>query len=686
MSAVRARRSRSTVLTAATLGVLLATGAVLSSPAAYASQAPAAATAPAEGTATAPAAPATADKPSLKVNAPATVGRGGQPVEFTETITNPGTTEASFTLRIGTSGAGPIATHAIKVDYRDADGTWKPVADTVPGLTVAAGATRTVQLRLTTELAAYWSNQDSTVTLSSAVLDATGTTVLDGSTDQVAAKALTVQVKDAPTTAVAGGAPVEFDVTVTNPSASRYTTVDKVVEADKHSTLQVRKADGTWENITGTPSSQPGSDRVTYHLTDDRTIAAGSSDTRHVRFAFTADAPLGTAYIHPWAMVDQGSGAMQAIVGPQFVAIDVTAAPATAKPALTVQEPSSIGFGGEPVEFSETVTNPGTAEAPFTLKLNVSNVHARVRDAFAIEYRDADGTWKPVELTFEQSDRTFNFSGKVTGLTVPAGATRTVQLRLAAVGNNDAGGYNQPTKLYSAVVDPAAEDTVLAEATKDVAVKSLAVQLRNAPTTAVVGGAPVEFDVTVDNPSASRFGKLATILWVDPHSVLEMQKADGAWETVPGTPGPQSGGPARYLLSGDGLAAGATITKHVRLAYTAEAKVGQTFVNPSALINEGTAHAADAGPQGSAIQLTAATADTSGVDTGPVIRTTYTTGTADETDTTGTTGTTGTTAQLAGGQLAHTGSDGVIRTAAGAAALLVSGIGALFVARRRRSA
>lgn len=354
---------------------------------------------------------------------------------------------------------------------------------------------------------------------------------------------------------------------------------------------------------------------------------------------------------------------------------------------MTIQEPSSIGFGGEPVEFSETVTNPGTAEAPFTLKLNVSNVHARVHDAFAIEYRDADGTWKPVELTFKQSDRTFNFSGKVTGLTVPAGATKTFQLRLAAVGNNDASGYNQPTKLYSAVVDPAAEDTVLAEDTKDVAVKSLAVQLKNAPTTAVVGGAPVEFDVAVNNPSASRFGKLATILWADPHSVLEMQKADGTWETVTGTPGPQVGVLVRYLLSDDALAAGTTITKHVRLAYTAEAKVGQTFVNPSAHINEGTAHAASAGPQGTAIQLTAAPADTSGIGTGPAIRTTYTTGTADETDTAATTGTTGTTGtQLAGGQLAHTGSDGVIKTAAGAAALLVSGIGALFVARRRRSA
>ncbi|MER8100838.1 hypothetical protein [Kitasatospora sp. NPDC094016] len=684
MPVVRTRRSRSTVLTAATLGVLLATGAVLSSPAAYAAQAPAAATAPAEGTAKA--AEATADKPSLKVNAPATVGRGGQPVEFTETITNPGTTEASFTLRIGTSGAGPISTNAIKVDYRDADGTWKPVADKVPGLTVAAGATRTVQLRLTTELAAYWSNRDSTVTLSSAVLDAAGATVLAESTDQVAAKAISLQIKNAPTTAVVGGAPVEFDVTINNSSASRYTNVDKIVEADQHSTLQVQRADGSWENITGTPGTRTTADRVTYHLSGDQNMAPNETFTRHIRLTYTADAPIRMDYLHVWAVLDLGSRYVPETVGPQYVEINLTAAPATAKPALTIQEPSPIGYGGEPVEFSETVTNPGTAEAPFTLKLNVSNGHARVRDAFAIDYRDADGTWKPVELTFKQSYRTFDFSGKVTGLTVPAGATKTVQLRLAAVGNNDTSGYNEPAKLYSAVVDPAAEDTVLAEAAKDVAVKSLAVQLKNAPTTAVVGGAPVEFDVTVDNPSTSRFGKLATILWIDPHSVLEVQKADGAWETVPGTPGPQSGGYVRYLLSGDGLAAGATITKHVRLAYTAEAKVGQTFVIPSALINEGTAHVSSAGPQGSAIQLTAATADTSGVDTGPVIRTTYTTGTADETDTAGTTGTTGTAAQLAGGQLAHTGSDGVIKTAAGAAALLVSGIGALFVARRRRSA
>lgn len=233
-----------------------------------------------------------------------------------------------------------------------------------------------------------------------------------------------MQVKDAPTTAVAGGAPVEFDVTVTNPSASRYTTVDKVVEADKHSTLQVRKADGSWENITGTPSSQPGSDRVTYHLTDDRTIAAGSSDTRHVRFAFTADAPLGTAYIHPWAMLDQGPGAMQAIVGPPVLtaatlgvllatgavlsspaayaaqaptAATAPAAPAAQatadKPALKVNAPATVGRGGQPVEFTETITNPGTTEASFTLKIGTSGTNSVSAYAIKVDYRDADGTW-----------------------------------------------------------------------------------------------------------------------------------------------------------------------------------------------------------------------------------------------------------------------------------------------------
>ncbi|MET8627689.1 LPXTG cell wall anchor domain-containing protein [Kitasatospora sp. NPDC004669] len=692
---MRARRSRSTVLTAATLGVLIATGAVVASPAAYAADAPAAATASATPTATptaeptatptaTPTAKATADKPSLQVDAPASVGRGGEPVEFTEAVTNPGTTEATYKLKITTSGAGPAAPNAIKVDYRDADGTWKPVTDTVSGLTVAAGATKTVQLRLTTELAAYWSNVDSTVTLNSAVLDQDGAVLVE-SAKQVAAKAITLQVKDAPTTAVAGGAPVEFDVTIGNRSASGYTNVDKIIEADKHSTLQVRKADGGWQNLTGTPGTNPTvADRVTYHLADDRNMAPGETFTKHVRLAYTADAPLGTDYIHPQAVLDTGSGHAPSVVGPQYVQIKVTAAPVSTTPTLSVQEPASVGLGGAPVEFTETVTNPGTTEAPFTLRLNAANAAFRQHGAVTLEYRDADGTWKPIELAQALGDRTWNFTGQVTGLTVAPGATKTLQLRLATPGNNDLNGYNGSIKLYSAVVDPA-ENTPVAETTKDVAVKSLAVELKNAPTTAVIGGAPAEFDVTVGNPSASAFDKVTPILSADAHSTLQVQKADGSWQDVTSTPARQSGGPVSYRFGTEPLAANGSTTKHVRLAYTAGAAVGQTFVNPVAAVNEGTDNATASGPQGTTIELTAAPAGSTNNGTATAVKAGFTTASGSDSGTTGTTGTTDTT-QLAGGELAHTGSSGMLQSLTGAAALLASGIGAVFFARRRRNA
>ncbi|GAA2840694.1 LPXTG cell wall anchor domain-containing protein [Kitasatospora sp. CM 4170] len=705
----RSRRSRSTVLTAATLGVLLATGAVVSAPAAFAAEVPPAATAPATTAPSAPAAPVAkaapaapaakaadeagkaadeAGKPQLTVNPPASIGHGGQAVEFTETITNPGTAEASFALKLDASAPGARGTGRISIEYRAADGSWKPVAlafasphftGEITGVTVAAGATKTVQLRIAAPLYNDWGNWDSPVTLSSAVLDPAAKTVLAESTKEFTAKALTVQTKNAPTGMVAGGAPAEFDITFTNASASRYTDVDKVVEADGRSTLQVQKADGSWENITGEPSRQPGSKQVTYHLTEDKTLAPGGSDTRHVRLAFAADAPLGKAYINPLA-VQHIPGYMDAARGPQYVEINLTAAPVAGKPELTVKEPSSIGYGGAPVEFTETVNNPTGTAVPFTLKLKASNVHARVRDAFSIEYRDTDGTWKPVELTYSQSAWAFDFSGKITGLDVAANTTKTVQLRLAAVGNNDAGGYNQPVKLYSAVVDPA-ESTVFAETTKDVTVKSLAVQLKNAPTTAVAGGAPAEFDITVNNPSASSFAKVATLLYADAHSTLQVQKADGTWENVTATPSRQSGGPVSYRVGNDDLAANAGTTKHVRLAFTAEAKLGKTFINPVAAINEGTTHATTAGPQGSQIELTSApeatgtTGTTGNGTTGTVRNAGFTTST-----------TGGTTSAAVGGELAHTGSDGMEKAAMGAGALLLAGIGALFASRRRRSA
>ncbi|MFI9360642.1 LPXTG cell wall anchor domain-containing protein [Kitasatospora sp. NPDC053057] len=684
---MRARRSRSTVLTAATLGVLLATGAVVASPAAYAADAPAAtatATASAE-----PTAKATADKPSLQVNAPATVGRGGEPVEFTEAVTNSGTTDASFKLRVNaTTDASPLAYQVIKVDYRDADGTWKPVTDTVPGLTVGAGATKTVQLRLTTGLHAYWTDRVSTVKLSSAILDATGSTVLAESTKEVSAKYVTLEVGNAPTTAVVGGAPVEFDVTIKNPSASRFTNVAKVLQADKYSTLQMQKADGSWETLTGTSLPHADGD-LSYQLAGDQNMAPGETFTRHLRLGFTGDAKIGTTYVHPMALLDQGSDYAPVIVGPQYIAINLTGSAL----GLSVQEPASIGNGGQPVEFTETVTNAGSSDAPFNLKLDASNPAARSDGRIALESRDADGAWKPVGLTFQQQPDGFHFIGSLAGVTVPAHGTKTVQLRLAAPLNSDWAGQSGTVKLTSSVLDTTGQH-VLADSTKDVALKALDVQTKGAPTSAAPGGAPAEFDVTVANPSASAYDNVSPVVQADRRSTLQVQKADGSWENITGVPTTQPGADqvVYHLTADKNLPAGASVTKHVRLAFTTDAPIGRTYVNTWAVLGEDSGSPAFIGPQGFPVDVTATPAGSTGegaADSGTTaVKAGLTTTSGGGSNATGTSaGTTDTTdTQVAGGTLAHTGSDGMLAAAAAAAGLLASGIGAIFFARRRRSA
>ncbi|MFE3498276.1 LPXTG cell wall anchor domain-containing protein [Kitasatospora sp. NPDC059160] len=682
---MRARRSRSAVVTAATLGVLLATGAVVAAPAAYAADAPAA-TASAE-----PTAQAAADKPSLQVNAPETVGRGGEPVEFTEAVTNPGSTDATFKLRVkATTDASPLAYQVIKVEYRDTDGTWKPVTDTVPGLDVAAGTTRTVQLRLTTGLHAYWSDRVSTVTLSSAVLDATGGTVLAESTKAVSARYVTMTVGNAPTTALVGGAPVEFDVTIANPTASRFTNVSKVVTASKYSTLQMQKTDGSWQTLTGTSLPHADGD-LRYLLADDRNLAPGETFTRHLRLAYNGDAPIGSTTVHTWAELDMGSGYSPTYVGPQYIAINLVGSPL----GLSVQEPSSIGNGGgKPVEFTETVTNASSSDTQFNLKLDASNPAARSDGRLALESRAADGTWNPVGLTFTQQPDGFHFIGSLTGVTVPANGTKTVQLRLSAPLNNDWAGLNGTVKLASTVLDKAGQST-LASSTKDIALKALTVQAKGAPTNAVPGGIPAEFDVNFTNPSASAYDNVSQVVQADRRTTLQVQKADGSWENITGVPTSQPGADqVLYHLSADkNLPAGSTVTRHVRLAFTDDAPIGRTYVNTWAVLGEGSDYPAFVGPQGFPVDVTSTPAGGSDKGTGTAVKAglTTTTGGGSSTTSTGTTADstgTGTTTdtQLAGGSLAHTGSDGMLASAAAAAGLLASGIGALFFARRRRNA
>ncbi|MFD0345077.1 LPXTG cell wall anchor domain-containing protein [Kitasatospora aburaviensis] len=390
-----------------------------------------------------------------------------------------------------------------------------------------------------------------------------------------------------------------------------------------------------------------------------------------------------------------------AVVGPQYIQVEIT----SQAPTLAVQAPASIGNGGQPVEFTQTVTNPGSTEATYVLEFDVSNPAARGEGRLAMDLRDADGTWKPVLTAFRKQNDGFHFQGGRANMTVPAGATRTFQLRLSAPLNNDWAGLSGTVKLSSSVREQTGQ-YVIAESTKDIALKALDVKVKDAPTTAVAGGDPVEFDVTVTNSSSSRYNNAHPAVMADRNSALQVQEADGSWHDVTGIPGRQSDGPVTYYLTEDqNLAADASVTKHVRIAFTSLAPAGTTSVNPVVVLGadepNGTAYV---GPQGFPVDLTeAASGATTGATGTGTVRTGTGTGTGAHTavtaglitthaggsdnapGSTGTTGSSGTT-RTAGGELAHTGSDGTLKAALGAGSLLAGGIGAVLFARRRRTA
>lgn len=70
------------------------------------------------------------------------------------------------------------------------------------------------------------------------------------------------------------------------------------------------------------------------------------------------------------------------------------------KMTLSVDAPARIGLAGGPVEFTETIGNTGTGYVPDILELEAAAGAGMPSDGLSIDYRAADGSWKPVELTF----------------------------------------------------------------------------------------------------------------------------------------------------------------------------------------------------------------------------------------------------------------------------------------------
>ncbi|MER6361321.1 hypothetical protein [Kitasatospora sp. NPDC001527] len=248
----------------------------------------------------------------LKVNAPAAVGGAGQPVEFTETITNTGSQKADYHLHLRVTSDGQVASdHAIVIDYRDpAKGTWKSVpltADSTGGLAydgevprafeIPAHSSVTLRLRIGVPMGLPHNGASNgwvqSVALESRLGIGARGAAADIVTKGIKVRNISPSLSRVPATAVAGGAPIEFDAVVKNSTPSNYINVANTLFVDPHATVQVRRPNGTWTTLKkvykGIPDDNPG----VYLQGRDSSLRANSTTTVRVRVSYDATTPLG---------------------------------------------------------------------------------------------------------------------------------------------------------------------------------------------------------------------------------------------------------------------------------------------------------------------------------------------------------------------------------------------------------
>lgn len=347
-----ARKARSSIAVAGT-GVLLAAAVLALAPVASA-------------------APADSGPPSLAVStaAPAEIGAAGQSVPFTTTVTNTGPNDTSFVRLIyridATTGVMP---DAVSLQYRLGGTAWHQVpltyADDVfsgevpQTFPLAAGASRTVQMRLGMPMGTPH-NGDSNggtrqVKMTTMVSYGASGAAIGEDHDTVKVDGLSTALSGVPRTAVAGGPPVTFTASVTNPSNSAYTNVTDVLFTNRHTSVQVLRS-GHWTTLKPlTSTAEP--DVYGYDVIGkDASMAPHSRTTVTVRLTYRKDAPLGATTVNPCAIVNEGSG--EPFRGSTDCGAFTTI---TVKAPGSSSTPSSPGTPSSPASPSTTPTPTATA-------------------------------------------------------------------------------------------------------------------------------------------------------------------------------------------------------------------------------------------------------------------------------------------------------------------------------------
>ncbi|MFF2141326.1 LAETG motif-containing sortase-dependent surface protein [Kitasatospora sp. NPDC058190] len=275
----------------------------------------------------------------------------------------------------------------------------------------------------------------------------------------------------------------------------------------------------------------------------------------------------------------------------------VTAVPAFADAgplSLTVHTPAVIGAAGGPVEFTETIANPGDQGFGVVLELSIETPAGAPPHALSLDYgNELLGGWESVELQAHTEADKVVYSGTTDKLVIPPGGT-DVRLRLGApmgephngAGN---GGVGPVLTFRTAVkgwrldhpVEPPVSDT------HTIKVKAISNHLLEVPATVVAGGAPIEFDAVLRNPTPSAYTNLGNVLFADRHAKVEVRGDDGTWTALPAVT-TEAEPPAGFYLDGRNSSAApdSLVTKRVRVSYSADTPLGKTELNPCVFVNE----------------------------------------------------------------------------------------------------
>ncbi|WP_052707739.1 LPXTG cell wall anchor domain-containing protein [Streptomyces rubellomurinus] len=126
-------------------------------------------------------------------------------------------------------------------------------------------------------------------------------------THRIVVGSIANSVVGVPGTAAAGGAPIEFEVHLTNPTPSAYTNLGNVLFADRRARVEARAADGNWVSLE--PVVTIPDDPAGFSVNGpDSSAEPGSDQVAKVRVSYPADMPLGGTALNPCVFVNEGEG------------------------------------------------------------------------------------------------------------------------------------------------------------------------------------------------------------------------------------------------------------------------------------------------------------------------------------------------------------------------------------------